>query len=325
MILYIFGEDVFLNLVDAHQHLVGHTPLELLAYLEDTYITNLQKRDDITLMDAQMRLPYSMDMMMEQYFKNMGTCQFTLASLGNAITDGEMICLCLVQFTKNDDLIEPCKKWEDQPANARTYADFQRFMIQQVIRFENRRGTLGTANIANLVEESTKISTEILSGELLIQAETIARLGAQLDDRKQSPPFPPSSGVPSMVNTDTSSVMSQQQQAMQVEINSLKAVAVVAAAAAAVVNPSLARCQTPKANQNDTDMEATVAWPYKQRSVCCYTHDNYCHTCSFDIAKNHTSTSCTWNGPNHNVAATITNCLGGTAKNCFHYKGAFTA
>ena len=109
MILYIFGEDVFLNLVDAHQHLMDHTPLELLAYLEDTYVTDLQKQEDITLMDAQMRLPYSMDMMMEQYFKNMGTCQFTLASLGNAIREGEMICLCLVQFTKNDDLIEPCE------------------------------------------------------------------------------------------------------------------------------------------------------------------------------------------------------------------------
>ena len=44
-----------------------------------------------------------MDMMIKQYFKTMGTCQFTLASLGNAITDREMICLCLVQFTKNDD------------------------------------------------------------------------------------------------------------------------------------------------------------------------------------------------------------------------------
>ena len=36
MIIYIFGNDVFLNLQDVHQHLVGHSPLELLAHLEDS-------------------------------------------------------------------------------------------------------------------------------------------------------------------------------------------------------------------------------------------------------------------------------------------------
>ena len=44
---------------------MGHTPLQLFAYLEDTYVTDTQKQDDTTLIDAQMRLPYSMDMMME--------------------------------------------------------------------------------------------------------------------------------------------------------------------------------------------------------------------------------------------------------------------
>ena len=67
-----------------------------------------------------MRLPYSIDMMMEKYFKTMGTSQFTLASLGTTLTDEEMIRLCLVQFTRNDNLIKSCEKWEDQLANART-------------------------------------------------------------------------------------------------------------------------------------------------------------------------------------------------------------
>ena len=35
MIIYIFGNDVFLNLRDVHQHLVGHTPQQLLAHLEN--------------------------------------------------------------------------------------------------------------------------------------------------------------------------------------------------------------------------------------------------------------------------------------------------
>ena len=54
---------------------------------------------------------------------------------------------------------------------------------------------------------------------------------------------------PSMVETDTSSVMSQQNQAMQVEINSLKAATMVAAAAAAAVTQPLGANQT--CNNND--------------------------------------------------------------------------
>ena len=46
-----------------------------------------------------------------------------------------------------------------------------------------------------------------------------------------------SSGPPSIVNTDTSSVMSQQNQAMQVEINTLKAAAMAALIAVAGTPP----------------------------------------------------------------------------------------
>ena len=38
MILYIFGTVVFLNLQNIHGFVVGHTSLELLAYLEQTYV-----------------------------------------------------------------------------------------------------------------------------------------------------------------------------------------------------------------------------------------------------------------------------------------------
>ena len=91
----------------------------------------------------------------------------------------QLIFLILVQFIKNDDLIGPCEKWEDRPVNTCTYGDFHQFMIKQVIRTDNRKGTLGTlgtAKIANLVEEPIKQSTKILSGELLVQAETICQL-----------------------------------------------------------------------------------------------------------------------------------------------------
>ena len=173
MIIYIFGNDVFLNLQDVHQHLVGHTPLQLLAHLEDRYVTDIQRRDDITAMDAKMRLTYTMVMMMGTYFKTMMMCQFTLASLQQPVSGAEMIRLCMVQFKLNEELIESCEKWEDQPALARTFNDFCTFMIKQSIRIGGRKGTLGSQNIANLVEDANKQSTEVLSGELLVQAEEI--------------------------------------------------------------------------------------------------------------------------------------------------------
>ena len=50
-----------------------------------------------------------------------------------------------------------------------------------------------------------------------------------------------------------------------------------------------------------------------------------CHSYGFDLAETHTSATCAWKKEGHNVLATITNRLGGTCKNCFHYKGFFTA
>ena len=40
MVIHIFGEHVFLSLHDAHGHIIGHTPVELIAYLVDIYATN---------------------------------------------------------------------------------------------------------------------------------------------------------------------------------------------------------------------------------------------------------------------------------------------
>ena len=209
---------------------------------------------------------------------------------------------------------EPCEKWEDSPL-ACTYTEFGNFMIKQIIRIEGRKRMLATANIANLVENSTKQATEILSGELLVQVEEMCALRAQIERNTVG------DGVPSLVNTGTLSIMSSvQYQAMKVEIDSLKAVVATAAAATTTTTPNNHK----KDKCNDNDIAAKAAHPYKQRPVRRYTHDNYCHTCGFDIAEIHSSTHCKWKGKDHNVLATITNQLGGTSKNCFHYKGNFT-
>ena len=74
-------------------------------------------------MDAKMRQPFLIDMMIETYSKNITSDKFTLSSLGNLIDDSKMIWLCLVQFNLNDEMNESCKKWEDSTV-VRTYTEF---------------------------------------------------------------------------------------------------------------------------------------------------------------------------------------------------------
>ena len=163
MIIHIFATVVFLNFQDIHGFVVEHTPLELLVYLKQTYVTDKQKRDDITAMDLKMRQPFSMDQMIEGYFMGMTSAYFTLASLNMTINDAKMIRLYLVQFKQNDEMNEPCEKWEDSTL-AWTYSEFRKFFIKQIIGIEGRKGTLATTNIANMVKDFTKQATEILSG-----------------------------------------------------------------------------------------------------------------------------------------------------------------
>ena len=243
--------------------------------------------------------------MIEGYFMGITSARFTLTSLNMTIDDAEMICLCLVQFIKNDEMNEPCEKWEDSTL-ARTYMAFREFFVKQIIRIEGRKGTLATANISNMVEDSTKQATKILSGEILVQAEGICELRALMERNAA-----PGNGIPSLVDTDTSPVISSQFQAIKVKLDSLKAAATAAAAA-------VKKTDTKKKKQNDNDIPATTINPYKQRPVRQYTNANYCHSCGFDLADKHTSASCTWKKEGHNVLATITNRLSGTCKNCFH-------
>ena len=122
------------------------------------------------------------------------------------------------------------------------------------------------------------------------------------------------------------SVMSAQNQAIQVKIDSLKAATVVTVTAAKATIASVRPPGTHKKDkQNDNDISATTTHPYKQKSIRWYTHDNYCYTCGFDITTDYSSVNFKWKGPNHNDAATVTNRLGGISKNRFHCKGNFTA
>ena len=58
MIIHVFGTAVFLTHMDAHGHLVGHLPTALFAHLHITYVTDRQKKNEITKIDTIMRLPY---------------------------------------------------------------------------------------------------------------------------------------------------------------------------------------------------------------------------------------------------------------------------
>ena len=55
-----------------------------------------------------------------------------------------------------------------------------------------------------------------------------------------------------------------------------------------------------------------------QRSVRRYSgSNNYCWSCVFDIK--HNSKNCEYKKERHNTSATITNQMGGSDTNCFHY------
>ena len=55
-----------------------------------------------------------------------------------------------------------------------------------------------------------------------------------------------------------------------------------------------------------------------QRSVRCYSgSNNYCWSCGFDIK--HNSENCEYKKEGHNKSATITNRMGESDTNCFHY------
>ena len=57
-------------------------------------VTDTQKRDDITVMDAKVCQPFSMNMMIEGYFQNMTFAWYARASLGHALADAKIIQIC---------------------------------------------------------------------------------------------------------------------------------------------------------------------------------------------------------------------------------------
>ena len=64
-----------------------------------------------------------------------------------------------------------------------------------------------------MVKNSTKQAFEILSREILVQAEEICELRTLMEYNEA-----PGNGIPSLVNTDTPSVISSQFQAMKVKL-----------------------------------------------------------------------------------------------------------
>ena len=69
-------------------------------------------------------------------------------------------------------------------------------------------------------------------------------------------------------------------------------------------------------NRQDNDL------PGGERTVRRHPNSNaYCSSCGFDLPEAHTSATCKHQKAGHNKAHTITNRVGGSTRNCFHYKG----
>ena len=181
-------------------------------------------------------------------------------------------------------------------------------------KLDDRRGTLASTNIANAIKEN-KESNEYLSGEMMtvkdenkdLREQVIALIAAQ-----NAVPAP----APSLAPTDTSSltaatIQAQQYQAMQVQIAALQQAAKAPAAA-----PAPAAKKVPKKGANDLGGGQQTVRRYPLLN-------NYCHSCGFDVK--HDSPTCPYKQPGHKDCAIITNRMGGSSRNCFHFTGVFTA
>eukprot|EP00978_Attheya_sp_CCMP212_P000035 scaffold104_cov27-Attheya_sp.AAC.1 len=73
---------------------------------------------------------------------------------------------------------------------------------------------------------------------------------------------------------------------------------------------------------NDSGQQKTTTYPMGNApNVVTPPSDSYCHSCGYDLPTKHDSKVCRWKKDGHKDSApTITSKMGGTERNCFHYK-----
>jgi hypothetical protein len=317
MIKYIFPAPVFLDLCDEQGQLIGKTPQEIIQHLQDTFCDSEEAEEEILKQYKQMNTKYDPSDLIQVYYKALQDARTILVALSETVADKVLIRQGIDQFNQHMDLNEAVDEWKKKPAIEKTWKIFKTHFSKAVTKNQKRNGTLKEIGIANQVKEqleTNRDNTETVAQFQVEQAQTIDTLMARLAlleapknqaHGAQGPPSviksPNASDDMSQITTLLQAVMAAQAQPQEHN--------------GGTGGRKTARKGTRQWSLNDNDL------PNGQRSKRRHpTSNTYCFSCGYDLPSKHTSKTCKWKKDGHNDEATITNKMGGTNRNCFHYK-----
>jgi hypothetical protein len=266
-----------------------------------------------------MNVKYDPSDMVQVYFKALQGARTILVSLSETVKDKVLIREAIDQFNKHMDLNESVDEWKKKLAVNKTCTEFNTHFSKAITKNQKRSGTLKEIVIANQVQEQVAANREHTKTVVqfqLEQAQTIDALTARLAHLEATKNQAYSAQVPPTVITPTAS-----NEMSQMITTMLQAVM----AAQAQTSPKKQNggdnsTQEKKGKRQWTTQDNDL--PNGQRSKRRHpTSDSYCHSCGY-ITYHPNMTARHSNGKDgHKDSATIKNkMMGGTKRNCFHYK-----
>ena len=300
---YIFPPSVFLDLQNSQGLMVGKTRREIIAHLQKTYCDEEERETEIIKQEALLKSPYDPAELPQTYFALLQHARMILVSLKETIPDRKLIREALSQFDQHVDLHPTVDEWKLKSQENKTWSAFKTHFTRAIITRNKRGGSLKDAGIINHVQaeiDNNKENTQAMVQVQLQQAQLIDTLSQELETLK----------------THQANFTSDRQPLQPRQANTQSDGATLK------MLVDLLKNQGDK-NQGDNKDRAIVQrndLPDGERTKRRYQNNNYCSTCGFDVR--HTSKTCQYKAknPNHNDAATITNMLGGSKRNVFHYK-----
>ena len=318
MIKHIFPEPFFLDLCDDQGQIVGKSPQEIIQHLHDTFCDDEEKEEEILKQYRAMHVEYNPAEYIQIYYKALQDARTILVTLQETINDKILIRQAIDQFNKHMDLNEAVDEWKKTSSQNKNWKNFKTHFAKAVTKNQKRAGSLKNIGIANEVQElvsRTREEAETLAQVQIQQLATIEALNARLAVLENpihhanivsspSPSIPSVITPPATVSDDMSQITNMLQAMM--------------AAQGSKVTPKQQERRPGKRpwNINDNDL------PNGQRSKRRHPEsDAYCHSCGYDLPPVHTSKTCKWKKEGHIDEATINKKMGGSERNCFHFKG----
>jgi hypothetical protein len=315
MIKYIFPEPVFLDLCDDQGQLVGKTPQEIMQHLQDSFCDEEEAEEEILKQYKVMNVKYDPSALVQVYFKALQDARTILVSLNETVNDKVLIRQGIDQFNKHMDLNDAVDEWKNKVIEDKTWRIFKTHFSKAVTKNHKRGGTLREIGIANQVQtqvDTNRDNTETVAQFQIEQAQTIEALTARLASLEGTQGQAYSAKVPPIVTPPgTSDDMSQITTLLHAYMTSQAKPPEGGASGGGNNAPKGQR----KWNTNDNDL------PNGQRSKRRHPDsDSYCFSCGYDLPTKHDSKTCKWKKEGHKDGATVQNKMGGSDRNCFHYK-----